>query len=371
MQKNLVRLIPILIISFGVLLADSACAVWPFTSGRKPLASEQTVASSSGPVTGAGARASRTIMRTFNPCHGPSCLTVVDLAYCAERTGFALADFLNNEEKLFYTTPNQKEEYQYTTAVHVDINENAWMAAYQTYKQANTQFQLILQKQNDVNSLLNDIDLNNEAQRSQVEEEQAKLALMQKQYLRFLAKNDLFNVQKFVEAQNKLEATMGRIGEDPGVSLPQAIEPKEDDPKYSERKTVTVRIMDRAVQKAIQEFSKEHFFCYENFCYHNCVQKALYTEKDVKNFLNPDSETTIVDVTRAQANFVFKTAQKCIGGDPKASTLRVLCSRCTEGFLGKSVRPIAACTNVQNNEFKKQEETQQTGFGGFGGSSMF
>lgn len=363
MQKKIARLVPVLIISFSVLLTDSACAVWPFSSGKQKLSSQEVVAKKSGPVTSASSRLGRSIMRTVNPCHGPSCLSVVDLAHCAEKTGLALAEFLNNPTKLFFT--DSKGDYHYVKVQQKNPNYPAWSAAYEMYQQALRQYKSILVKQNDVQNLLNDINLQNEREREQVEEEQTKLAMMQKQYLLFLAKNELFNIEKFKRAQNRLEETMAQLGEDAGLTLPQPVEPQESDDKYVEVKQATVRVMDRAVQKAVNEFAERQFFCLENFCYHNCVQKALYSEKDVKDFLHPEADTTIVDVTRAQANFVFKVAQRCLGGDPKASVTRVLCSKCTEGFLGKNVRPIDACTNVHNNEFKKQPE-QSSGFGGMG-----
>lgn len=364
MQKFTKKLMVVLVLLGGTVLPSKSMALFGlFGNKKKTLSSQEVVAEKSGPVTSASSRLGRSIMRTVNPCHGPSCVSVIDLAHCAEKTGLALAEFLNDPTKLFFT--DSKGDYQYVTVQQKDPNYPGWLAAYQMYQQALRQYKAILTKQNDVQNLLNDINLQNEREREQVEEEQTKLAMMQKQYLLFLGKNELFNLEKFKMAQNRLEETMAQLGEDAGLTLPQPVEPQENDDKYVEVKQATVRVMDRAFQKAVNELAKREFFCLENFCYHNCVQKALYTKKDAAKFLDPKAATTIRDVRDAQANFVFKAAQRCLGGDPKASVTRVLCSKCTEGFLGKNVRPIEACTNVHNNEFKKQPE-QSSGFGGMG-----
>jgi hypothetical protein len=336
--------------------ATDVHAVWPFsTQKRQTLSSQEVVASQSGPVTSFSDRIGGAFVKTVNPCHAPGCTNLKRIAYCAERSGLALSLYLNDDEKLFYTDPQRNNDFEYVVVAQKDYNFAMWSAAYQMYQQALQQYKMILTKQRDINNLLNDINLTNDVQRQQIEEEQVKIALMQKQYLKFLAKNDLFDVQKFMLAQNKLEQTMGAIGEEAGVTLPMPEEPHEGDQRFVTIKQATVRVMDRAIQKAVKEFATMHEYCFETFCYYNCMVKALYTKKDVKDFMNPDREITAADVNEARANFVFKAAQRCMGGDPSASKMRVMCSECNEVF-GKNSRPIESCTNVHNNEFKVQPQ---------------
>lgn len=362
MQKFTKKLMVFLVLLGGTVLPSKSMALFGFGNKKKTLASNKEVASKSGPVTSWSGRLSRTIMKNINPCHGPSCVSPIELKICAEAKGLSLATYLQSDEEWFYV---ERGKPKYVTVPQRDLDLAGWQASHSMYQQAREQYEALVTKGNDIQNLRSRVSPDDEDGRMQIQQQQEMLQEMQQGYLLFLGQNNLLDIEKFMQQQQQTEAAMSAIGGGGAMAIPRAAEPKPTDSMFVKVKNATVRVMNRDVWVAIQEFAGEERFCFETFCYHNCLEDALYTGKDVRNYLTPEEIPTMKDVNRMRALFVIKRSDACSGESTAASKLRALCSYCKEGAFGKNVQPIEACSNVHPDEWETKKKQ------GFGGMGMF